>query len=129
MPLPSFSRRNASRSFAPAGIRETATLTLFRNLCSQGYAIVPVNPNAKETDGVPCYECVQELGPPVDTALVMTSADPAATVGREGLPVRVGASVERALDVPPAIRALAVGVRGLSKPRGFPWRKPPAPSS
>ena len=98
-PLPNSSRGSASRSFAPAGIRETAALTLFRNLCRLGYSVVPVNPTAKETDGVLRYECVQELDPPVDTALVMTSADPAATVGRKALPVGVRAGVERALDV------------------------------
>jgi predicted CoA-binding protein len=53
---------------------------VFRDLRSLGYDVVPVNPGAKEIEGVPCYECVQEIQPPVGAALVMTKAETAATI-------------------------------------------------
>lgn len=53
---------------------------MFRDLREQGYDVVPVNPGAKEIDGVPCYESVQAIQPPVDAVLIMTRADAAATV-------------------------------------------------
>jgi hypothetical protein len=59
--------------------------TMFRDLRRHGYDVVPVNPNAKEIDGVPCYERVQEINPPVEAALVMTKPDAAATVVKDCL--------------------------------------------
>jgi uncharacterized protein len=53
---------------------------MFRDLRRLGYDVVPVNPGAKEIDGVPCYECVQDIDPPVQAALIMTKQDTAATV-------------------------------------------------
>jgi hypothetical protein len=57
--------------------------TMFRDLRRHGYDVVPVNPNAKEIDGVPCYERVQEINPGVDAALVMTKPDAAAMVVKD----------------------------------------------
>ena len=48
--------------------------TLFRDLRARGYDVVPVNPNATELDGAPCYSTVREISPPVDAALLMTPA-------------------------------------------------------
>ncbi|MGE5646637.1 MAG: CoA-binding protein [Acidobacteriota bacterium] len=53
---------------------------LFRDLRKQGYDVVPVNPAAKEIEGVPCYDSVQAIQPPVEGVLVMTRPDTAATV-------------------------------------------------
>jgi uncharacterized protein len=53
---------------------------LFHDLRSHGYDAIPVNPKAKEIDGVPCYACVQDIDPPVDAALVMTKPDAAETI-------------------------------------------------
>lgn len=50
---------------------------LFRSFRDLGYDAVPVNPHAKELGGVPCFPCLQEVEPPVDTVLIMTP--PAAT--------------------------------------------------
>jgi predicted CoA-binding protein len=46
---------------------------LFRELRSRGYDAIPVNPAAQEVEGTHCYARVQEIQPPVENALLMTS--------------------------------------------------------
>jgi predicted CoA-binding protein len=53
---------------------------LFHDLRQHGYDAVPVNPNAKEIDGVPCYARVQEIQPPVEGVLVMTKPEAAGAI-------------------------------------------------
>jgi predicted CoA-binding protein len=48
---------------------------LFRELESSGYDVVPVNPKASEVLGRHCFARVQEIRPPVDGALLMTTAE------------------------------------------------------
>ena len=43
-------------------------------LRDRGYQVFPVNPQAREIDGLPCAPRVQALVPPVDGAVVMTPA-------------------------------------------------------
>lgn len=50
---------------------------LFQELAGRGYDVVPVNPAAPEVLGRRCFAHVQEIQPPPDAALLMTS--PAAT--------------------------------------------------
>ena len=45
---------------------------LFRELQQRGYDVIPVNPQATELDGQPCWARVQDITPPVDGALLMT---------------------------------------------------------
>ncbi len=47
--------------------------TLFNELSQRGYEVIPVNPNAPEVLGRKCFARVQDIQPPVDTALLMTS--------------------------------------------------------
>jgi uncharacterized protein len=47
---------------------------LFMELIHRGYDVVPVNPNAKEVLGHPCFERVQDIQPPVEAALILTPA-------------------------------------------------------
>ena len=47
---------------------------LFKELGKRGFEVVPVNPNLKEMMGRKCFACVQDIEPPVDAALLMTSA-------------------------------------------------------
>lgn len=47
---------------------------LFQELQKRGYDMVPVNPKASEVLGLPCFARVQDIQPPVDAALLMTSA-------------------------------------------------------
>ena len=53
------------------------SLALFREFRKRGYDAVPVNPEANQIDGRPCYARLQGVDPPVDGALLMTP--PAAT--------------------------------------------------
>jgi predicted CoA-binding protein len=66
----------AQKRIAMVGIsRETPSISvsLFKELCRRGYEVVPVNPNVKEVIGRKCFACVQDIEPPVDSALLMTS--------------------------------------------------------
>jgi uncharacterized protein len=46
---------------------------LFRDMCERGYDMVPVNPCAAELEGRRCFTRVQEITPPVEGVIVMTS--------------------------------------------------------
>ena len=52
---------------------------LYRDLIQRGYDAVPVNPGAAEIEGQRCFARVQDVAPPVEGALLMTS--PRATDG------------------------------------------------
>jgi len=56
---------------------------LFEELCRRGYEMVPVNPNASELLGRRCFARVQDIQPPVDAALLMTSPAVTDTVVRD----------------------------------------------
>lgn len=45
---------------------------LFREFLARGYQAVPVNPDAGEIDGQPCFRRLQEVQPPVEGVLFMT---------------------------------------------------------
>jgi len=45
---------------------------LFREMCSRGYDMVPVNPAAQEIEGKDCFESLQVVKPAVEGALIMT---------------------------------------------------------
>jgi predicted CoA-binding protein len=46
---------------------------LFCQLWDRGYDVVPVNPEADEIDGQRCFAHLQDVTPPVNGALLMTS--------------------------------------------------------
>jgi predicted CoA-binding protein len=46
---------------------------LFREFLARGYDVVPVNPNSLQLDGQRCFARVQDIAPPVEGALLMTS--------------------------------------------------------
>ena len=46
---------------------------LFTEFCRRGYDVVPVNPQANEVEGRPCFARVQDITPPVEGALLMTA--------------------------------------------------------
>ena len=48
---------------------------LFQELRKRGYEVIPVNPKATEVLGQPCFTRIQDIRPPVDTALLMTPAN------------------------------------------------------
>ena len=66
----------AQKRIAMVGIsREpnSFSVTLFEELCRRGYDVVPVNPNTAEVLGRRCFARVQDIQPPVEAALLMTS--------------------------------------------------------
>ena len=46
---------------------------LFREFLARGFEPVPVHPLADEIEGVRCFSKVEEIQPPIDRALLMTS--------------------------------------------------------
>lgn len=58
---------------------------VFRELVRRGYDVVPVNPALTEAEGRRAFASVREVTPPVEAALVMTSASHAAEVARDCL--------------------------------------------
>ncbi len=66
----------SQRRIAFVGLSRTSgdfSRSLFREMCGRGYDMVPVNPAATELEGRQCFRRVQEVTPPVDAALIMTS--------------------------------------------------------
>jgi len=66
----------AQKRIAMVGVsREPASFSakVFEELCRRGYDVVPVNPGAKEILGRRCFARVQDIEPPVEAALLMTS--------------------------------------------------------
>jgi hypothetical protein len=57
--------------------------SLFRELRSRGYDVVPVHPLLESVDGVPCARRVQDVKPAVDWALLMTSPEMSERVVRD----------------------------------------------
>jgi uncharacterized protein len=50
------------------------TRMLFRELRGRGYELVPVNPNASEVEGVPCFARLADVQPPAEAALLLTAS-------------------------------------------------------
>lgn len=57
--------------------------SLFQEFRSRGYDAVPVNPEAGEIAGTPCFARLQDIQPPVDAVLLMTSPQVTETVVRD----------------------------------------------
>ena len=75
-PLETINDFLAQKRIAMVGIsRETPSFSgsLFTEFCRRGYDVVPVNPNMQVVMGHKCFACVQDIEPPVDAALLMTS--------------------------------------------------------
>jgi uncharacterized protein len=66
----------AQKRIAMVGISrepKSFSVMLFEELCRRGYDVVPVNPNAPSVLGRTCFARVQDIRPPVEAALLMTS--------------------------------------------------------
>jgi len=67
----------AQKRIAMVGVsREPRSFSgaLFEELCRRGYDVVPVNPKTPNVLGHRCFARVQDIQPPVDAALLMTSS-------------------------------------------------------
>ena len=63
------------KRFAIVGVSrrpEDFSRAVLREFRQRGYDAVPVNPEAREIEGQPCYARLQEIEPAVDGALFMT---------------------------------------------------------
>ena len=68
------------------GLSRTAndfSRTLYEEFRKRGYDVVPVNPNATEIHGQPCYKSVRDIQPPVDGALLLTPPEVSEQVVRD----------------------------------------------
>jgi uncharacterized protein len=73
----------AHKRMAIVGIsRDPANLSvkLFQELIGRGYEVAPVNPNLGEVGGRRCFGRVQDIEPPVEAVLLMTSPEVTETV-------------------------------------------------
>ncbi len=59
------------------------TRVLFRELVQRGFDAVPVNPGAREMEGVACFERLSDVTPPVEGVLLLTTPEVTAEVVRE----------------------------------------------
>lgn len=76
----------AQKRIAMVGIsRESGDFSayLLKELCRRGHHVVPVNPNASSLPGRPCFAHVQDIEPPVEGVLLMTSPDVTDAVVRD----------------------------------------------
>lgn len=76
----------AQRRIAMVGISrepKSFSVLLFKELCLRGYDVVPVNPKARDVFGHRCFATVQDIEPPVEAALLMTSPEVTDTVVRD----------------------------------------------
>ena len=68
----------AQKRIAMVGISRNPkdfSAALFEELRNNGYDVIPVNPNVSEVMGQRCFARVQEIQPPVDGALLMTTPE------------------------------------------------------
>lgn len=56
---------------------------VFRQLAERGYDVVPVNPTATELESRPCFARMQQIAPPAQAALLMTSPQHTEAVVRD----------------------------------------------
>ena len=73
----------AQKRIAVVGISrdpKNFSVHLIDELAGRGYDVVPVNPGMQEMRGRRCYARVQQIQPPVDAALLMTSPNATETV-------------------------------------------------
>jgi predicted CoA-binding protein len=84
----------AQKRFAFVGVSHHSgdfSRQLFREFRNRGYEPVPVNPVTTEIEGTRCFANVGDIQPPVDSALLMTSA----TISRPVAEDCVAAGVKR----------------------------------
>ena len=75
----------AQHTIAVAGVsrdpKQAANL-VYRRLREHGYRVFPINPNATEVEGDPCYASVEALPEPVDGVVAVTTPAAALDIAR-----------------------------------------------
>jgi hypothetical protein len=76
----------AQRRIAVAGVsrdpRQVANV-VFRKLRDSGYQVFPVNPGAKEVEGVTCHPDLRSIAAPIDGVMIVTRPEVALELVRE----------------------------------------------
>ena len=83
----------AQKRIAMVGISRDAASDsgrLFEELIRRGYDVVPVNPNTAGVQGRRCFARVQDIQPPVEAALLMTTPDVTETVVKDCAEAGIG---------------------------------------
>jgi predicted CoA-binding protein len=63
---------------------------LYREFRGRGYDTVPVHPQASEIEGQPCFARLEDVAPPVEGVLLMTSPEVTDTLVRDCAKAGVG---------------------------------------
>ena len=82
----SVSRFLSGRRIVVAGVSRSSQQpanVIFRRLRSCGYEVVPVNPNARELEGVDCYPDLASVPGTIDGIVVVTHPDASADIVRQ----------------------------------------------
>ena len=85
---PSVAAFLAGKRIVVAGVSRSGSApanAIFRRLRDTGHDVVPVNPNAAQVEGQPCYPDVRSVPGPVHGVLVATHPSISAAVAREAL--------------------------------------------
>jgi len=85
-PPESVARFLSGRRFVVAGVSRSpqqSANAVFRKLRSCGFEAVPVNPNARELEGVPCYPDIASVPGTVDGVVIATHPSAAAEIVRQ----------------------------------------------
>jgi predicted CoA-binding protein len=70
----------AHRRLAFAGLSRNPldfSRSLFHEFLNRGYQVVPVNPNASEIEGFPCFPSLSAIPQPVEAAILLTRPEAA----------------------------------------------------
>ena len=76
----------AQKRLAVAGVSRDPNQTanfIFRKLRDTGIDVVPINPHAREAEGVPCYPDLASAPGPIDGVLIVTRPEAALGIVRE----------------------------------------------
>jgi len=76
----------AQKRFAFVGVSrkpQDFSRAVFREFRNRGYEPVPVHPHANEIDGLKCYPRFEDIQPPVDSLLLMTSPSVTGVIVRQ----------------------------------------------
>ena len=76
----------AGKRIAVAGVSRDAKQTanaIFRKLRDAGFEVIPVNPKAKEVEGVACYPDLASIPGAIDAVMAVTPPDAALNVVRQ----------------------------------------------
>jgi len=78
----------AGQRIAVAGVSRSGSApanAIFRRLRECGHEVIPVNPNASELEGSPCYPDIGSVPGPLHGVMVVTPPSVSAAVAREAL--------------------------------------------